>query len=155
QQPSSGSQHPNGTQPPGGGQYPTGSQHSAYPAAYPAAGGHPAEAGTHPADIGSHPGAMGAYSGPGEPGEPDGCGPDAPQPPPRREKKGAGCGATSAVAATAAARGGGIAIGGNCAMSAGQGDEPREVADEKIQAPDWTQLAGKFSESVMPIEIGT
>src|SRR5699024_992867 len=69
--PSSGSQHPNGTQPPGGGQYPTGSQHSAYPAAYPAAGGHPAGAGTHPADIGSQPGAMGAYSGPGEPGGPD------------------------------------------------------------------------------------
>ena len=155
QPPSSGSQHPNGTQPPGGGQYPTGSQHSAYPAAYPAAGGHPAEAGTHPADIGSQPGAMGAYSGPGEPGGPDGFGPYGPQQPPRREKKGPGWGATIAIAAIAALLGGGLAFGGNYAMSALQGDEPRKVADQTIETPDWTQVAEKTSESVMSIQIGT
>ena len=155
QQPSSGSQYPNGAQPPGGGQYPTGSQHSAYPAAYPAAGTHPAQAGTYPAETGSQPGAMGAYSGPGEPGGPDGFGPYGPQQPPRREKKGPGWGATIAIAAIAALLGGGLAFGGNYAMSALQGDEPRKVADQTIETPDWTQVAEKTSESVMSIQVGT
>ena len=155
QQPSSGPQYPNGAQPPGGGQYPTGSQHSAYPAAYPAAGTHPAQAGTYPAETGSQPGAMGAYSGPGEPGGPDGFGPYGPQQPPRREKKGPGWGATIAIAAIAALLGGGLAFGGNYAMSALQGDEPRKVADQTIETPDWTQVAEKTSESVMSIQVGT
>ncbi|WP_298419021.1 trypsin-like peptidase domain-containing protein [Brevibacterium sp.] len=98
---------------------------------------------------------MGAYSGPGEPGGPDGFGPYGPQQPPRREKKGPGWGATIAIAAIAALLGGALAFGGNYAMSALQGDEPRKVADQTIETPDWTQVAEKTSESVMSIQIGT
>src|SRR5699024_11284935 len=55
----------------------------------------------------------------------------------------------------AALLGGGLAFCGNYAMSGLQGDEPRKVADQRIETPDWTQVAEKTSGSVMSIQVGT
>ncbi|KAB1945528.1 trypsin-like peptidase domain-containing protein [Brevibacterium linens] len=93
--------------------------------------------------------------GPGRQGGPDGFGPYGAQQPPRREKKGPGWGATIAIGLVAALLGGALAFGGNYALSSLQEDEPRKVAEETIETPDWTQVAEKTSESVMSIQVGT
>src|SRR5699024_3095263 len=60
-----------------------------------------------------------------------------------------------AIAAIAALLGGSAAFGGNYALSALQGDEPRKVAEQTIETPDWTQVADRVSESVMSIQVGS
>jgi putative serine protease PepD len=84
-----------------------------------------------------------------------GYGPYGSSQPPRRRKKGPGWGATIAIGVIAALLGGGLAFGGNYALSALQGDEPRKVAEQTIETPDWTQVAEDTSESVMSIQVGT
>ncbi|MGJ5725258.1 trypsin-like peptidase domain-containing protein [Brevibacterium sp. H602] len=101
------------------------------------------------------PGGPGDPNGPGGPVGPDGFGPYGAQQPPRREKKGPGWGATIAIGLVAALLGGALAFGGNYALSALQQDEPRKVAEETIETPDWTQVAEKTSDSVMSIQVGT
>ncbi|WP_166822077.1 S1C family serine protease [Brevibacterium limosum] len=103
------------------------------------------------AAVGSQPGP----GGPGGPVGPDGFGPYGAQQPPRREKKGPGWGATVAIALVSALLGGALAFGGNYALSALQNDEPRKVAEQTIETPDWTQVAEKTSDSVMSIQVGT
>ncbi|SMX66316.1 putative serine protease PepD [Brevibacterium iodinum ATCC 49514] len=107
--------------------------------------------------VGSQPGPGGPVNpnGPGGPVGPDGFGPYGAQQPPRREKKGPGWGATIAIGLVAALLGGALAFGGNYALSALQNDEPRKVAEETIETPDWTQVAEKTSDSVMSIQVGT
>jgi putative serine protease PepD len=139
-----------------------------------AASAYPSYAGSQQAGVGSQPG-PGYPGGPGEqtgsggpgypngqggPGEPGafgapGYGPYGPEQPTRREKKGPGWGATIAIAAIAALLGGGLAFGGSYAMSAMQGGEPRKVAEQTIETPDWTQVAENTSGSVMSIQVGT
>ena len=104
--------------------------------------------------VGSQPG-PGAPGGPGGPYGSDGFGPYGAQQPPRREKKGPGWGATIAIGLVAALLGGALAFGGNYALSALQNEEPRKVAEETIETPDWTQVAEKSSDSVMSIQVGT
>ena len=55
----------------------------------------------------------------------------------------------------AALLGGALAFGGNYALSSLQNDEPRKVAEQTIETPDWTQVAEKTSNSVMSIQVGT
>ncbi|MDN5834467.1 MAG: trypsin-like peptidase domain-containing protein [Brevibacterium sp.] len=93
--------------------------------------------------------------GPGGPGSPGGPGPYGGQAPPRREKRGPGWGATIAIALIAALLGGALAFGGSYALSAFGGDEPRKVADQTIETPDWTQVAKQTSQSVVSIQVGT
>ncbi|WP_169253199.1 trypsin-like peptidase domain-containing protein [Brevibacterium sp. 'Marine'] len=112
------------------------------------------------AAVGSQPGPGGPAGpggpvGPGGQGGPDGFGPYGAQQPPRREKKGPGWGATIAIGLVAALLGGALAFGGNYALSSLQHDEPRKVAEETIETPDWTQVAEKTSDSVMSIQVGT
>ena len=115
------------------------------------------------AAVGSQPGPGGPAGpggpvgpgGPGRPYGPDGFGPYGAQQPPRREKKGPGWGATIAIGLVAALLGGALAFGGNYALSSLQEDEPRKVAEETIETPDWTQVAEKTSDSVMSIQVGT
>lgn len=150
----SASGYPNSSGYPGS----TGSQN--YPAAYPAPGGpgNPGGQGTYvgqQAVQGGHQGSQG--------GQPpwdtqdyfNGQGPYPGQAPPRREKRGPGWGATIAIALVAALLGGGAAFGGSYAVSALQGDEPRKVADQTIETPDWTEVAKQTSESVVSIQVGT
>ncbi|WP_209323839.1 trypsin-like peptidase domain-containing protein [Brevibacterium renqingii] len=135
-----------GAQPTGTGSYPA------------AAGAYPQGTGSYPPPAGSQPAGMGSQPGPGGPGAPGGpgvYGPFGPEQPPRREKKGPGWGATIAIALIAALLGGGAAFGGNYALSALQGDEPRKVAEQTIETPDWTQVAEDTSDSVMSIQVGT
>ncbi len=127
-----------------------------------ATGSSPSGIGSQPTAVGSQtgPGGSGALGGPGVPGEPGtfgapGYGPYGSEQPPRRGKKGPGWGATIAIAAIAALLGGGLAFGGNYAMSALQGEEPRKVAEQTIETPDWTQVAKNTSGSVMSIQVGT
>ncbi|GAA1514141.1 trypsin-like peptidase domain-containing protein [Brevibacterium permense] len=154
----------------GAGTYQTGpnSQQSGS-AGYPGAPGQPTGANAYSAAHGSGPyssefSAVGSQPGPGGPGDPngpggpegpDGFGPYGAQQPPRREKKGPGWGATIAIGLVAALLGGALAFGGNYALSALQNDEPRKVAEETIETPDWTQVAEKTSDSVMSIQVGT
>ncbi|TGD32004.1 PDZ domain-containing protein [Brevibacterium sp. S22] len=138
---------PGGPDQPNGPGQPTGS--GSYSAA---AGSDPYSSGF--SSVGSQPG-PGGPGGPGGPVGPDGFGPYGPQQPPRREKKGPGWGATVAIALVAALLGGALAFGGNYALSALQNDEPRKVAEETIETPDWTQVAEKTSDSVMSIQVGT
>ncbi|MGC3022203.1 trypsin-like peptidase domain-containing protein [Brevibacterium sp. FAM 24630] len=109
--------------------------------------------GTLQTGVGSQP--MNPSGQPGFYGGPGGSGPYGPEQPPRREKRGPGWGATIAIAAIAALLGGALAFGGNYALSALQGEEPRKVAEETIETPDWTQVAEKTSDSVMSIQVGT
>lgn len=130
---------------------------------------------SNPGNQGSYVGSQGAYvgsqgapgygaQGQGAPGgQPgygtqdyyNGQGPYGGQAPPRREKRGPGWGATIAIALVAALLGGGAAFGGSYAVSALQGDEPRKVADQTIETPDWTEVAKQTSESVVSIQVGT
>lgn len=103
-------------------------------------------------------GSAGFQSGPGDPGGPNapgGPGPYGGQAPPRREKRGPGWGATIAIAVIAALLGGALAFGGSYAVSAFGGDEPRKVADQTIETPDWTQVAKETSQSVVSIKVGS
>ncbi|WP_413333607.1 S1C family serine protease [Brevibacterium sp. GP-SGM9] len=172
-QPQSSPGYPNSSGYPGS----TGSQN--YSAAYAAPGGTsgPGAPGntSSPGNQGPYVGSQGAYvgsqgapgygaQGQGAPGgQPgygtqdyyNGQGPYGGQAPTRREKRGPGWGATIAIALVAALLGGGAAFGGSYAVSALQGDEPRKVADQTIETPDWTEVAKQTSESVVSIQVGT
>ena len=105
------------------------------------------------------PGAGGpGPGGPGGPGGPNAYGSPGPYDggaPPRREKRGPGWGATIAIAAIAALLGGGAAFGGSYAVNALGGDEPRKVASQTIETPDWTEVAKQTSKSVVSIQVGS
>ncbi|SMY03172.1 putative serine protease PepD [Brevibacterium sp. 239c] len=115
-------------------------------------GGYPASGS---AGFQSGPGGPGGPGAPGGPGGPGGPGPYGSEAPPRREKRGPGWGATIAIALIAALLGGGAAFGGSYAVSALGGDEPRKVAGQTIETPDWTEVAKQTSQSVVSIQVGT
>ncbi|RBP65523.1 putative serine protease PepD [Brevibacterium sanguinis] len=75
-----------------------------------------------------------------------------PTAPPRRAKKGPGWGATIAIAAIAALLGGGAAFGGSYAVTSMQDEPNRQVAEQTIETPDWTEVAKKTSQSVVSIQ---
>ena len=166
----SGANYPNGPTSPGQPNSPADTNPYGNPYAQPGAGqasagaagfGHMAEQQTS----GGYPtqGPSGYQAGPGGP---EGQGPGGPNAygspgpyeggaPPRREKRGPGWGATIAIAVIAALLGGGAAFGGSYALTALGEDEPRKVANQTIETPDWTEVAKATSQSVVSIQVGT